>query len=128
MLAIEKRATCKLPCVKNCYFPPCRRRFDRTFLVIISFKCHKGRNGFFNGSLFGACDNSKRHKAIVAQNRITRKTCELLVCQYAYSPRWGLAQSAKPQGKVSCGSPSLCRQWWHNRNPYRVSPTLPAPK
>ena len=33
------------------------------------------------------------------QDRITRKTCKWLVCQYAHCPRWGLAQTAKPQGK-----------------------------
>ena len=28
-------------------FSPCRRRFEGTSSVFISFKCHKGRNGFF---------------------------------------------------------------------------------
>ena len=71
-------------------FFPCRRRFDRTSSVFMSFKCHKGCNGFFffYGSLIGACYDSKRHKAIVAQDRITRKTCELMVCRYAHCPRW----------------------------------------
>ena len=64
------------------------RGFDRTFSVFIGLKCHKGCNGFFNGSLFGACYDSKRHKAIAAQDRITRKTCKLLVCQYDHCPRW----------------------------------------
>ena len=41
-----------------------------------------------NGSLFGACYDSKRHKAIVVQDRITRKTCELAVCQYVHCLRW----------------------------------------
>ena len=58
---------------------------------------------FFNGSLFGACYDGKRHKAIVVLDRIARKTCKLLVCQYAHCPCLGLSQSAKPQGKVSCG-------------------------
>ena len=64
-------------------------RFDRTSSVFNSFKYDKGRNGFFfNGSLIGACYDSKRHKAIVAQDRITQKTCELMVCRYAHCPRW----------------------------------------
>ena len=104
-------------------FSSCRRCFDRSSSIFTSSKCNKGRNGLFNGSLFGACYHSKRHKAIVAKDRITRKTCKLLVCQYAHCPRWDPAQSAKPQGRVSCGNPSLFRQWWHDRNPCKVSTT-----
>ena len=111
--------------LKNCYFP-CKRRFDQTSSVFISFKCNKGRkgrNGFLKSSLLGAFYNSKRHKAIVAQDRITRKTCKLLVCpRYVHCPRSVSPRVPKPEGRVSCGNPSLCRQWWHDRNPCQVSP------
>ena len=66
------------------------------------------------------CYDSKHHKVIVAQDRIMRKTCKLLVCLYSYCLHWGLVQSAKPQGRVSCGNPLLCRQWWHDRNPRKA--------
>ena len=88
MLAIdEQRATCNLPCVKNCYSPHAgdvsteHLRSSSVSNVIKAVTAF-----FFSGSLIGACYDSKRHKAIVAQDRITRKTCELMVCQYAHCP------------------------------------------
>ena len=27
-------------------------------------------------------------------------------------PHFGLAENARPQGKVSCGNHAPCRQWW----------------
>ena len=53
---------------KKLLFSSCRRCFDRSSSIFTSSKCNKGRNGLFNGSLFGACYHSKRHKAIVAKD------------------------------------------------------------
>ena len=74
-------------------FSPCRRR-----LTHVSTKHLRSSSVsnvikavtafFFYGPLIGACYDSKRHKAIVAQDRITQKTCELMVCRYAHCPRW----------------------------------------
>ena len=86
ILAIdEQRATCNLllaTCVKKCYFP---HRGDVSTEQIRSSSVSnviKAVTAFFFGSLIGACYDSKRHKAIVTQDRITRKICELMVCRY----------------------------------------------
>ena len=81
MLAIqEQRPTCNLPCVKKCYFP------HAGDVSTEHLRCSSGSNVikavkavtfFFYGSLIGAYYDSKRHEAIVAQDRITRKTYKL---------------------------------------------------
>ena len=87
----EQRATCNLPCVKNCHFPHAgdvSTEHLRSSSVSNVIQAVKAVTAFFYGLLIGASYDSKRHKAIVAQDRITRKTCELMVCQYAHCPRW----------------------------------------
>ena len=120
MLAIEEqRATCNLPCVKNCHFPHAgdvSTEHLRSSSVSNVIKAVKAVTAFFYGSLIGASYDSKRHKAIVAQDQITRKTCKWMVCQYAHCPRW-----VSP--RVPSLKASLCRQWLHDRNTRKVPPT-----
>ena len=89
MLAIdEQRATCNLPCVKNCYFPHSGDVSTEHLWSSSVSNVIKAVTAFFYCSLIGACYDSKRHKAVVAQDQITRKTYELMVCQYAHRPCW----------------------------------------
>ena len=60
----EQRATCNLPSVKNCYFSHAGDISTEDLRSSsISNVIKTGNNGFFNSLLFGACYDSKRHKA-----------------------------------------------------------------
>ena len=71
MLAIdEQRATCNMACVKNVIFPMQPGDVSTEHLRSSSVSnVIKALRAFFYGSLIGACYDSKRHKAIVAQSR-----------------------------------------------------------
>ena len=69
----EQRATCNLPCVKNCYFSHARDVSTEHLRSLSVLNVIKAVTAFLH-SLFGACYDSKRHKAIVA-----------------HWPRWGIA-------------------------------------
>ena len=93
MLAIEEqRATCNLPCVKKkCYFLHAGD-FSTEHLQSSVSNVKNAVTAFLTVHGFARATipryDSKRHKAVVAQDRFAPKTCKLLVCQYTHCPRW----------------------------------------
>ena len=108
MLAIgEKRATCNMPCVKKCYFPHAGDVLTEHLRSSSVSNLIKAVTAFFifYGSLIGACYDSKCHKAIVAQDRITQKTCELMVCNLVPRARVPLTSGREAHGLWSNPKP-----------------------
>ena len=116
----KQLATCYMPCVRNCYFPHTGDVSTEHFRSSLVSNVIKAVTAFLTVYCLarGTIANATKRLLRKIESREMLANCwyvNTLIARFGVSPR-----------VPSLGSSSLCRQWWDDRNPYKVLPTALA--